>query len=289
MILTALSLFLTGSLSSPSAPQSPTAGDYFRPVSGALDLDVVADGRPEPLEAVLERYSKLTGQVISLDPGAQRYVDSLNSGVIAPASIPAADVHEFVQSLLVSRKLGVVVVPGDPPSLIIRSFDSIGDPLHVPRRSLDQWVDFPAVYVSSEVVLDHFSAREVIPMREQVSAVPTSRGAVRLSGPAGAVFQLACSLESIDREIGSRQACTFERRTLEFARAAEVSATLRHLLTVTMKLDPEHRTASPESQAARVTIQSSSRTNSVVVVGSAEDVALAMKIITALDVPADEG
>ena len=147
MILTALTLSLTGSLSSPSAPQSPTPGDYFRPVSGALELGVVADGRPEPLEAVLERYSGLTGQVISLDPGAQHYIDSSNSGVIAPASIPAADVHEFVQSLLVSRKLGVVVVPGDPPSLIIRSFDSIGDPLHVPRRSLDQWADFPAVCI----------------------------------------------------------------------------------------------------------------------------------------------
>lgn len=286
----------------PLAPDSEGAScvpdDVFATPSGDLVLVVDADGESETMLTVVEEYARLTGQPVVLDPKSRDYLKELPTGLSRDTVVPPVGVQSFVEGLLANYGCALVVRPGTPRSILIQTSRSEyrqwirEGSLHVDEAHLAAWRGYPATQIRCTVSLEHEDARQVANSlrmegvdsnRHLVLPIGSGR-AISVSGGGRWVGDMVAAIRAADDAVAAAEKAEFGRVALSHAVATDLAPLLQELLDAA-----NGRGVGPTQQGmppvVLVRVVADERTNSILVVGSAEDLAAARQLIATLDVP----
>lgn len=277
---------------------SRVPNEVFAPASGDLVLVVDAAGESDSMLTVVEEYARLTNQPVVVDAMSRDYLANLPTGVQQDVVVPPAGVQSFVEGLLANYGCGLVVRPGAPQSIQIhtprsevRNWSREGA-LQVDESELGAWSDYPATLIRCTIQLEAEDVRQVANSlrvetldntRQLIVSVGTGRALVVVGGGTW-VGKIVATVRAADAGMEASRQPEFGRIALSHAVAVDAAPIVQELLDAANghRNGPQQQGPMP---AVRVRVLADERTNSVLVVGSADDLAAARELIATLDVP----
>jgi hypothetical protein len=216
-------LTLVGCFTSPVAesPQStkPAAGatasaarDPFPAPKEGISIKVTAEGEPR-LDAVLNDFSRVTGQTLIMTRDVRAAVQATSTGLSRSVDVPAQEVYPFVEAILAQNDFMLIPrLDREPRLLAVENLNSNrrnairSEAIFVPADQVAAWSRHPAILVTTVLDLAHVDVRtlsnsmrvmftdqnmqQLVPVGNSNSLVITATGTM--------VASLATVLQAVD-------------------------------------------------------------------------------------------
>jgi hypothetical protein len=149
---------LSGSAASP-------ARDPFPPPKEGISIKVGAEGEPR-LEALLNDFSRVTGQTLIMTRDVRTAVQACPTGLSRGVEVPAQEVYPFVEAVLAQNDFMLVPRSDREPRLLaVENLNSNrrnairSEAIFVPADQLAAWSRHPAILVTTVIDLAHTDVR----------------------------------------------------------------------------------------------------------------------------------
>jgi hypothetical protein len=152
----------SGSLSGSAAS---TARDPFPAPKDGISIKVGAEGEPR-LEALLNDFSRVTGQTLIMTRDVRAAVQASPTGLSRSVDVPAQEVYPFVEAILAQNEFMFIPRSDREPRLLaVENLNSNrrnairSEAIFVPADQLAAWSRHPAILVTTVIDLAHTDVR----------------------------------------------------------------------------------------------------------------------------------
>jgi len=157
-------------LSAGGAGAWPVTGEDPFPVAREdLHVPGVSEGKSLSLHQLLARFAELTGQSLLLSEEVTSILDIVGVGLSRPVTVPAAQVHSFVEAVMIEKRFVMTETRPDEPRLIsVWHLDSGARTIVLGKARTIGWEDLPiyerhpAFPVQTLIHLQHTDVRKLV-------------------------------------------------------------------------------------------------------------------------------
>lgn len=142
--------------------------DLFPPATGDLVLERATDGTPMSLFDVVQRYGRLTGQLVITSAQARDLLEDSPVPFDEPLTIPAAEVQSACEALLIASDFALVILRTEAPRMVrIEALQTVARATFrqhartVPARDTELMRRHPALLFTTVVDLPNVDVRQL--------------------------------------------------------------------------------------------------------------------------------
>lgn len=295
------SLAAHGALTQPARPV-----DTLFPVA-TEDLVITwgADGVAPSMLELLGEYGRITGQQVLFDEENRAALGALRVPVDRPTQVPAAHVQNVLEALLVASGCVLTIERADAPRLVqVITMRSVARQLvrgraqNYPSDRTDLFRAHPAMLFTTVIDVPNSDARVVVnSLRTLITDTTTmnlipagNASSIIATGHGPALADLVDQLRQVDQASArtTAPAVEFELVRLQFAVAAELAPIATQALSLARDqraaLIAQQQNPGAPQPSRGASLVADPRTNSLLVSGTAAEVAEAKRVIALLDV-----
>ena len=149
-----------------TAELAAAASDPFPAPKSGIKI-AIGPGEDMKIEALLDRFSEVTGQVLLIDPSVRQLMRSQETGLNRSVDVPASEVYPFVETILSQNEFVLTVLSAREPRLLgVHSLTQGPErgslrngALQVSPQAIASYDRHPAVLVTTTLDLPHVDVR----------------------------------------------------------------------------------------------------------------------------------
>lgn len=269
--------------------------DLYPAASGELVVDVAGDNRGPTVEEIASQYADLTGQRLIYSDETAGMLAVQTCGLRGSVRVPADEVQSFFETLMISNDYLIQPLrPEEPRLVLIESLrtqarnTARGDAHWVPEEDLEHLARHPATLVATVIEMPNTDVRQLSnAMRTMIVDANTQQllpagdtDSLVLVGLGAQVRQMQTLLKRVD-SASRTESPELTVIPLENADVNEVWRTLSLVMTPPSAGKGEGATSAPSPGSPRIVADP--RTNSLIVMAKAVDVARIRTLVEHLD------